>query len=495
MERGAVTPPNVVVVVLDTLRARNCSSYGHERATTPVIDRLAEEGVRFSRATTVSPWTLPSHASLFTGVPPTAHRTNSLESQLPESLSTVATTLARAGYDTVGMSMNPWLSSLFGVTRGFETFHNLQGPFATDTYRQFTMLATDETRSVPQRVAALVEEQSPGNLLRNCLTAAYRQVRSPDDDGAEQAISHAERVVRRSDQYFLFLNLLEPHLPYDPPPSVRRTFVPESVSDERLDGLNQDSKAYNVRNVEMDDEEFDLLERLYDAEIRYVDSQLASLLETIDEQGDRDETLLIVTSDHGENIGDHGLMGHNYSVHQTLLEVPLVARFPDYFEGGRVEDGRVSTLDVPATIADVLADYGVDTNEFGAQQRGRSLAEPVPMDRTVTAEYLNPVPSIDRLREACEDPSFDVSTYDRTMRTVLRANWKFVTRSDGTRDLYDLADDPGETTDVGDDSPDVRDSLSTVLREWTSALETAGEHRTGDVGESVEQRLEELGYR
>lgn len=488
--------PNVVLLVLDTVRARNASGYGHDRPTTPELDSIAASGTRYVRTTSTSPWTLPSHASLFTGVPPSVHRTNSLDSELPSKLPTLPGTLSRAGYRTVGFATNPWLSSLFGVTRGFDDFSNLAGPFNTDSYRQFTMLLTDESLSLRRRTQELLRSQSPGELVRNGLTAGYRKVFDRDDEGGRLAVNKAKDVIDGPEPFFLFVNFLEPHLPYDPPEGYERRFVPDGIVGERLEALNHDSKAYNVRNISMDDEAFDLLERLYDAEIRYTDELVGELFDYLDERGMLDETLFIVTSDHGENIGDHGLMGHNYSLNETVLNVPLVVHYPGRFDCGDVVERRVSSLDIPATIVDVLSDAGLDLDEFAASQKGRSLDDAPDDDRAVYAEYLNPVPPIEQLEAACENPEFDVSRYDHSLRAVLKGDWKYLEGSDGRRELYDLSTDPGETTNRHDANEDVTAELASLLRAWTSSHTSYGE--TVDESEKLkaplEDRLEKLGY-
>ncbi|WP_435196357.1 sulfatase [Natronomonas sp. EA1] len=487
-------PPNIVMLVLDTARARNLSCYGNDRKTTPAIDALAADGVRFSRATSISPWTLPSHSSLFTGVPPSIHQTNSLESQLPDSLTTMAEMLRGYGYDTIGMSANPWFSSQFGIVRGFDKFHHLFGPFATSSYREFVMSLTDSRRSIPERAYALLSNQSLTELARNSITATHRHFVDEDDDGARKAVEHASETIGQPDPYFLFINFLEPHLPFKPPTDCRRRFIPDDVSDDRLESINQDATAYNIRNVEMNATEFDILERLYDAEIYHVDRQIKRILTLLEESSQLENTIVIVLGDHGENIGDHGLMAHHYSVHETLTHVPLIVNYPGVFDGGEVVNDRVSSLDVPATIERLMANQRKCNKTFKSQQHGVPLQNRNESQRRIFSEYLNPMPPIKRLREKSENPAFDVSKYDRQLRAIYVDNLKFVTGTDGHRALYDLSTDSEESENIMNERPERAKELEQVIEEWIKANSSELNQPMASPGETVQERLGDLGY-
>jgi len=483
--------PNIVILVLDTARARNFSCYGHDRRTTPSIDSVAEEGTKFEEVTSVAPWTLPSHASLFTGVPPTIHRTNSLDSSLPQSLETLADYVSRHGYRTVGMANNPWFSSEFGLTRGFDEFHELFTLFGGDSYRSFVNILTDKSRSLPDRLDKLLSEQSVPSLIKNGMNAAYRQLDYRDDDGGKTAVSKSREIIGEDQPYLLFVNFLEPHLPYEPPESHRREFIPEHVTDEEVENVNQNAREYNVRNLEMDDIDFDILERLYDAEIKYTDERIGEIIDALKQTGDWEDTVLFILGDHGENIGDHQLMSHNYSIHETLTRVPLVTHFPEHLGGVADTDSRVSTIDIPVTITDILPDLG--GAEFEEVQVGTSLLDF--HSRPIISEYLNPVPPVEKMEERCENPEFDVSVYDRRLRAIYADGYKFVRGSDGTRALFDVVEDKDEAENVIDDNPEESSELEARLDEWIERHERQSfEESDGGVQENVEEKLENLGY-
>jgi len=483
--------PNIVILVLDTARARNFSCYGYDRRTTPMVDSVAEEGTKFEEVTSVSPWTLPSHASLFTGVPPTTHRTNSLDSSLPQSLETLADYVSRHGYRTVGMANNPWFSSEFGLTRGFDEFYELFTLFEGDSYRSFVNILTDKSRSLPNRLDKLLSEQSVPSLIKNGMNAAYRQLDYRDDDGGKTAVSKSREIIGGDRPYLLFVNFLEPHLPYEPPESHRREFIPKHVTDEEVENVNQNAREYNVRNLEMDDADFDILERLYDAEIKYTDERIGEIVNALKQTGDWEDTVLFILGDHGENIGDHQLMSHNYSLHETLTRVPLVTHFPEHLGGIADDDSRVSILDIPVTVTDILPDLG--GAEFEEVQVGISLLDSD--SRPIVSEYLNPVPPVEKMEERCENPEFDVSVYDRRLRAIYADGYKFVRRSDGTRALFNVVEDKDETENVIDDNPEESSELEARLDEWIKRHERQSfEESDGGVQENVEEKLENLGY-
>lgn len=484
--------PNIVILVLDTARARNFSCYGHSRQTTPTIDSIADEGTKFKEVTSVSPWTLPSHASLFTGVPPTVHQTNSFNSRLPHSLETLAEYLNRYGYRTVGMANNPWFSTEFGLTRGFDEFHQLFSPFGGNNYRRFASLLTDQSKSFPNRLATLLSEQSVLSLIQNGMNAAYRQLNFQEDNGAQTAVSKSINIIGEDQPYLLFVNFLEPHLPYEPPEKYKWEFIPDKIPDSKVDEVNQNAREYNVRNVDMDESDFDILERLYDAEIKYVDERIDDIVSALKQTGDWDKTLLFILGDHGENIGDHHLMSHNYSLHETLTRIPLIVHFPEQIGGIANTGSRVSTLDIPATITDMQKD--VYDTKFEEVQNGSSLLHD-DNSRSIVAEYLNPIPPVEKMEERCKNPDFDVSIFDRKLRSIYEDGYKFMWGSDGTRALYKVTEDRDERDNLMKIKPEIASKCESQLDEWVKhhERETMEEHGA-NVQANVEEKLEDLGY-
>jgi len=254
----------------------------------------------------------------------------------------------------------------------------------------------------------------------------------------------------------------------------------------------QDAWGYIADTVEMTDRDFEILQALYRAEIAYLDHRIGELKESLEEHDEWEDTVFVVTGDHGENIGDHGLMDHQYCLYDTLLHVPLVIHGGSFTGGDTVED-LVSLTDLALTLLD---EVGIDAPEFRAQAQGQSFhpdTETDPRDQVV-AEYMAPQPSMDALEKRVGDLPEHVREYDRALRAVRTDRYKYIRGSDGSRELYDLRCDPGETEDLADTRKDVVADLDATLDEWLGSFEHAD--RSGDVEmrEETKARLEDLGY-
>jgi arylsulfatase A-like enzyme len=280
---GDAGRPNVLLVTLDTTRADHLGAYGHQRDTSPHFDALAGEGTLYTRAYSTSSWTLPSHASLFTGKFPTSHGARydpegplRLGSAIRDGAGirarglspgevTLAARLRDAGYATAGFVAGPWLMRTFGLQEGFEHWDD------------------DGILDVNGRIA---EE------LADAVLAWLRERESAAD----------------AKPFFLFVNFFDAHYPYTPPAAYARAYLPP---DTIID--TQDRRQFDP---------------LYDAEIRYADDHLGRLLDFLREHDLYDDTWVIVTADHGELLGEHDEWGHNSILYEPLVRVPLVVKPP-----------------------------------------------------------------------------------------------------------------------------------------------------------------------
>jgi Arylsulfatase A and related enzymes len=306
------------------------------------------------------------------------------------------------------------------------------------------------------------------------------------DSGAYLTTRRAKRWLNGDEPFFMFLNYREPCLTYDPPAEYISKVTPTGETPPDPGSVNQDPWAYATGEIEMDETDFNRLKTLYDAELRYLDARLGQLFEALDTKGLLDETLVIVTSDHGENIGDHGLMDHQYCLRDTLLHVPLVMRGPGVEPGRR--GGLVELRDLYQTLLAAAEIEGADPT---VDLRDR------PSRDAIAAEYRTPMPSIDRLRTEYGDLPESVRGYDRGLQAIRTEDWKLIRGTDGSERLYNLADDPNERVDVSNATTDVRDRLAGQLRDRLPPLEradaTAGTESA--VPAVLGDRLEDLGYR
>ena len=305
---GARPAVDVLIVTLDTTRVDHLSCYGYERETSPRLDRFAAGAVRFERAWSTSAWTLPAHASLFTGLYPATHgaqfdvRGRRLQKgfrarALDDRFTTLAELLAERGYRTAAFVGGPWLERGFGALQGF------------------------------------------GHIDDAVANPSGR----PGDELTDRAL--AWLGAAGGDPLFLFVNYFDPHFPYEPPAGYdtfphARDPVPEGWLPAALGGAPVDGAV------------IDALVARYDGEIRFMDHQLGRLLDAWDARGS--ESLVIVTSDHGESFGEGGFYLHNGSLGEEAIRVPLLIRYPDGRGAGTADETPVQLVDVVPIVATAL---------------------------------------------------------------------------------------------------------------------------------------------
>ena len=487
-----MSTPNVLLVVLDTARAQTVFP-GLQNGVMPVMGRIAEEGTTFRNTTSVAPWTLPSHASLFTGQYTSDHGTDAGQHQFEPFVTPLAARLSEQGYTTTGISSNIWVSPEFGFDAGFDQF-SMKWDLFWDGADLSRVRTADGARN---QLRELRNQLSAANAPKTMMNALYGKfLSSRYDDGAWLTTRRAARWItnRESDDpFFFFINYLEPHLTYDPPAGYAEKFLPADITPEELEDVNQDQWRYIAGDVEMSEQDFRVLEALYKGELNYLDLQLGYLYRSLSKAGVLDDTAIIIVADHGENIGDHGLMDHQYCLYETLVNVPLIVRYPDRFDPGSEVDGLVELRDVYPTVLELA---GIDPASSDATVSENSLVPNAQADFArdrVIAEYLTPQPSLDALKEHVTELPAHVQRYDRALRSIRVDDWKLIEGSDGSIELYELDRDPGETTDVSDDNPEVVDRLTDRLERERGTLQREG-GRSSSISDRNRQRLEDLGY-
>ena len=422
---GADVRPHVVVLLWDTTRADRLSAHGYARPTTPWLESLARGGVLYEQCRAPPPWTVPTPASLFTGRLPRHPGAVDLEPPLAPSHRTLAERLGEAGYDTVLVSNNPLVGIQTGLAQGFAA-----------------------TASVPELKGA--------------------QGVRPTRDVIEGILASRRSDPRRAARpLFLFVNLMEPHLPYDPPEEVERAWRPEGAGEREVREAKRfqfpDDMAHNLGLRRLPEERLRILSSLYDAEIRTLDAGCADIEALLAREGVLGAGgrghLLAVTADHGENIGEHGLVDHKLSVADTLLHVPLVIRSPGRFEGGRRVAAQVRLQDLFATILDVA---GIPAAAADAP-RSASLLRAPEEDRHQVGDFRPPLSFLEGMRRFFPAaPAESFLPFRRGLLTAVgpleggrRLKWTRETvavgpgREDPVREsLFDLVADPWEERDL-----------------------------------------------
>lgn len=464
-----MTSKNVIWLVFDSVRGDRTSLGGHGRETTPTLDAI---GARPDGLATTgfahAIWSQPSVASMLTGTYLSTHGSGAFNETLPDDIPTVAERLSAAGYRTVGVSSNPYFSSTTGMTRGFDRFDFVSG----------SALAREAGLPALVRFLANVRRFS-GGLERD------RRKHTPDFLLNEIVQDRIREHSGEDAPFFLAAHYAGAHHPYYPAPAFRSEFAGDlPVSADRAAEMaferTTDVYARIAAGGFESGRAADAVDAMYDAQVRQVDALVERLVNYVDRTGIGDETILVVTSDHGDHLGELGLCSHKLSLHDALVEVPIAVRGSEYLAGADV--GLAQHADVIQTI---LAELGVDTDGMQGQRVDQS-----PREMAVTQRggetYRK---TMDEVRESA--PDFDHEHVFPGFVTALRTDdWKFVSGDDGTA-LYDL---PVEDENVAAAHPSVVDRFESEVDDW---LDGHGRHEstaTAEFDDEIRARLADLGY-
>ena len=406
--------PNIVLVVIDTLRADHLPSYGYARETAPRIAQLAAEGVLFERVIAASSWTKTSMASLMTGLGPHRHGVRRVPDALPETLPTLAEALRKGGYRTLGINANPWLVDSYGFDRGFDVYESL---------------IWSDARALNARALELSSE-GPRPL-------------------------------------FLYVHYMDVHAPYAPdagffaePPLL----LPggERIADadlERLyrtEGLDAPGVAQRVR-------------RLYDAEIRATDAAMGELLDELEHRGLLANSVVAVTSDHGEGFREHGTTVHGWNFYPEVYAVPLVIRAPGRLPAGERISAQVRSIDLAPSLLE-LVELEVPSGFEGESLLvgvATALSDRVAIGAIGLHDYL---------------PNRDYVAVVSPDRLYIRE------RRSGEAEFYDLRSDPGAQHNLGADHPDAAGLAELV------PVDQAPTPKQVQIDPETHDRLVKLGY-
>ncbi|RLG16811.1 hypothetical protein DRN62_02930, partial [Nanoarchaeota archaeon] len=328
--------PNVILITLDTLRADHLSLYGYPLNTTPNLDRIAEDAVVFEDAIATSSWTLPSHASIFTGRYPYHHGATARHQLLRHEEKLLAEILREKGYVTAGFVGGPFCKAKYGIAQGFM--------FYDDRLDFFEYWHTFDKLYI-------------GRIFHVAFPDIDKFIFRSDGERSSEEINRRvfKWLEKNKDQtFFMFINYFDTHMPYNLGKEFKERFTNDTRSYKDV------VKIFALkRNEEVSEEDVDFIASLYDTEIFHLDHHLEELFDELDELGIKNDTIIIITSDHGEEFHDHGGFGHGWTLYQEVVHVPLIIYYPKEFSPKRIEE-RVSLTDLFPTILDVL---GMDTPE------------------------------------------------------------------------------------------------------------------------------------
>jgi arylsulfatase A-like enzyme len=443
--------PNIVLVSIDSLRHDHLHCAGYERETTPTVDRLAQEGVRFESAVSTTSWTLPAHAALFTGLYDSSHGLVDNGQRLAPELTTLAESLAAEGYHTAGFFGGPYLHDTFGLGDGFEVWQSCMTAIPDD-------LGDAEMRD---------ESRARKGL-------SHRDVTGPRT--LEEVTRWAD--TRPKDRpFFLFVHLWDVHYDFIPPPPYDRLFDPDYRGSISGAGFMENPAV----NRKMDPRDLAHLVALYDGEIRFTDEILGKILEVLRARGMQDDTLTVITADHGEEFFEHGSKGHQKTLFDEVVRVPLVLHWPGQLPAGHVVSDQVRSIDLMPTL------LGVARASKLPEMQGRDI---LPLAQR---SALPPQSAMLELHADGQD--------QRALRTQeLKAYSRGAAQGRRARDFaYDLVRDPRERAALRRGSEPRIDAAFEELartRATSEALQRSlgAGSRAADVDEETRARLRELGY-
>lgn len=488
---------NVVVLLLDTARADHLSCYGYDRETSPFIDSLADRGVRYENAYSNSIWSLPAYGSLFTGTLPSEHGAVDWTQRIESNVLTRR--MNDAGVSTHVTSPH-LVSGQYGIADEFDT-----STWVKESTRSLPFDNDPVAQRVKERLAAggwdsrlaqawdvlrwTIEERS-FQTVPNSIYYLHRLFKRSrgwwDDDGAEDTLAAAREVVATTDEpFFLFTNFVEPHGPYRPPKGYIREFVDDDVSIAEINYIT-DINPLDLMfgDATLTPREEQILIDLYDAEIRYLDSQLEQFYEFLVKKGVADDTLFVVCADHGELFGEGGMWNHQGRIHRDLCRVPLVLSHPDLEP--KVEDGVVQLKSLCEYLPSIA---GTDEPITPLPAEGEAVIEYYGLDTHLS---IDPWEVYDAASEA---------EWGRYQLSLVTDEYRLYWDANGTVELYRTDADLATTEDLSAAEPEtvarLQDRIRVVADEPERLHRAYRESMSGgveDIDDEMQARLEDLGY-
>jgi arylsulfatase A-like enzyme len=448
--------PDIVLIVADTLRSDALGCYGNTRIATPSIDALAASGARFADVTAQASWTNPSTATILTSWYPFEHSLTNYLARIDPRARTLAEVLRSRGYETIGLVANLVVSSHFGFDRGFD--HWDQSPDPRPLARHPYLLAS--------------------RLLRGAGASSSESRTAPASDMVDRAI--AAMKAPSPAPRFLYLHLMDPHDPYTPPEDLARAADPGYSGDLSFTS----GTLYEILRGDriVDDADLRHAHALYEAEVAEMDREIARLLDFLRPRFEAGRVVVAFTADHGEEFMEHGELGHEHTLYQELIHVPLIVSRPGTVPAGGVAGGPARLLDVAPTILD-LAGLAPEGGFHGrsllpfARSGVPGIAPPIFSQE----DYLGYRTTSPRMRAAREG-DVKVILYEPNIFGL--GPWR--------REAYRLDADPGERATLGSDDAAAA-KVEGALRLWmASSASRRGER--GDIDPETERRLRALGY-
>jgi len=445
--------PNVIILLIDMLRADHVHSYGYERETTPNIDKYAGEGVMFSNVRAQAAWTLPSTATLLSGLYPSTHGARGIENSMARGVETMAEVFQQNGYATAALVANPVLKRSYNINQGFDYYCDDIMSYS------YLLLAARNTCLLGKSLNAI---ESTKLLFSNKaldifntpdVVGGYRLLFRPDKMGSETIHEGALKWIRKNPHrpFFLYLHYVDVHGPY----KVQRPFDEDFVGRPVMIRMN-----------------------LYDGALRYADAQIKLFIDELDRLGILDNSILFITSDHGHEFNEHGGKSHGYTLYEEQLQVPLIFLRTPAFPFNKVVSAPVGLIDIKPTL---IAYLDLESPEKAGDGRDFSylLGEG---DLPPASEYQYAETELGNLHRG----------------VIYKDRWKFITfeKAGVSKELlFDLSQDELEMVNLIEANPELASELRQKLNEAFSDYEGRGfVSETVELDEKARDHLRALGY-
>ncbi|MBA3870918.1 MAG: sulfatase [Anaerolineae bacterium] len=508
--------PNILFIVLDTMRRDRLSIYGHDRETSPHFDAFAQDSTLFERAVSAAQWTVPSHASMFTGVYPSTHGLTQADGMLPRAYPMLAEILRNGGYETVAFCNNPLVGVLNnGLQRGFTRFYNYSSaaPFRPKEHQQ-SKLRREAMHLFRRYMARPIGNQFAHSdlLFRMSLNPLFVPLwtrlinyKGNSAHSIDDLMNYwAQQTAGGSDKpMFAFLNLMGSHTPYNPPQDVLDRVAPEVRRNHQMYTFMRRFNAEAARwespaDPPLEDWERDTLHHFYNAEIASQDVHVGRLLKWLKDTGKLDNTMVVICADHGEGHGEHDFMGHGFVVYQELVHVPLVIHYPERFPVGKRIMNTISTrrlfhtvLEAANLTAPTTTDATPDLSLSGVANGSTDAEKNIAM-----AEAFPPLTFLNVIQHR-NAPIIQRMRLQNVRRALYQDQHKLAVVGQQVEGLFDIAADPTEVQSVAaTEAP----TLSAMQRMLIAQVNKAESQRiestptTSEVDESVVDHLRALGY-
>jgi len=494
--------PNILIIVLDAARAENFSLYGYDKPTTPNLERFADQFAIYRNCVSAAIWTLPSTTGLFTGTYPSTHQLEIDGERLSRRFVTLAERLSELGYATAKVTgLVPYVSDFSGLDRGFaQSFEPPPNPLRAAWRRVQRRAAQRSGRTRREGIDAGLDIKAEADTARRqTLTHRLRYwLTGFTDAGAAACMDHAREFWQRFEDRprFIYMHLQETHAEYRPPHAFRRRFLPDALRYRNIAAVNQRPNPHDLGLVKMTGDEYAILMGLYDGCIAYLDEQIGELLDDLSTRPDFDNTLVLITADHGDCLGRHGILGHQFVCYEELLHIPWIVKWPRSVGVTGDQPQLIQNVDLFTTLCPLL---GI---ERPAQCEGIDILS---QHREVAhAELLKPF-GVAGVREGLHRLAPHLNRGVLAMRSV---SHKCITYSNDQPDeLFDLTADPREEHNLIDATgkwPEfeqarrLRAAMEAWKPRWKQAFDEV-QHRLKEDGSPemspiVEERLRALGY-